>query len=83
MIFRAALVAVAVAVAAPILGTALPSAVAGMPRVMVMVDEKNLGAYTTAESEKVITQHLLSQGLDIVDAEMVRTSTDREKSSRE
>jgi hypothetical protein len=46
---------------------------------MVMVDEKNLGAYTTAEAEKVITQHLLARGLDIVDAEMVRTSIDRDK----
>lgn len=62
-----------------ILATGLPAAVAGTPRIMVMVDEKNLGAYTTAESEMVVTQYLLGQGLDIVDAEMVRTSIDRDK----
>jgi hypothetical protein len=67
------------AAAISILGAGLPAAVAGTPRVMVMIDEKNLGAYTTAESEKVITQHLLARGLDIVDAEMVRTSIDRDK----
>ena len=61
------------------LGAGLPAAVAGTPRIMVMVDEKNLGAYTTAESEKVVTRYLLAQGLDIVDAEMVRTSIDRDK----
>jgi hypothetical protein len=67
------------AVVISILGADLPASLAGTPRVMVMVDEKNLGAYTTAEAEKVITQHLLAQGLNIVDAEMVRTSIDRDK----
>jgi hypothetical protein len=62
-----------------ILGADVPASFAGTPRVMVMIDEKNLGAYTTAEAEKVITQHLLAQGVNIVDAEMVRTSIDRDK----
>ncbi len=75
MIVRAALLGLAIS----IIGTGLPAAVAGTPRIMVMVDEKNLGAYTTAEAEKVVTQHLLARGLNIVDAEMVRTSIDRDK----
>jgi hypothetical protein len=62
-----------------ILATGIPTSAAGTPRFMVMVDEKNLGAYTTAESEMVVTRYLLAQGLDIVDAEMVRTSIDRDK----
>jgi hypothetical protein len=72
---RIALLAVVIFV----LGAGLPVSFAGTPRIMVMVDEKNLGAYTTAESEKVIAQHLLAQGVSVVDAEMVRTSTDRDK----
>jgi hypothetical protein len=72
---RIALLAVVIFV----LGAGLPVSFAGTPRIMVMVDEKNLGAYTTAESEKVVTQYLLSQGLDVVDAEMVRASIDRDK----
>jgi hypothetical protein len=72
---RIALLAVVIFV----LGAGLPVSFAGTPRIMVMVDEKNLGAYTTAESEKVIAQHLLAQGVSVVDAEMVRTSIDRDK----
>jgi hypothetical protein len=76
--FDAGKAAALLAAAISILWAGLPAA-AGTPRVMVMIDEKNLGAYTTAESEKVITQHLLDRGFDIVDAEMVRTSIDRDK----
>ena len=49
------------------------------PRFMVIIDEKNLGAYNVAEAEKVITEYLMSNGLDVVDTELVKTNIDRDK----
>jgi hypothetical protein len=49
------------------------------PRFMVMINEKNLGAYSVSEAENVITSYLLSKGLDVVDMELVKTNIDRDK----
>ena len=49
------------------------------PRFMVMIDEKNLGTHNVAEAEKVVSEFLMSKGLQVVDAEMVRTNIDRDK----
>jgi len=52
---------------------------ASMPRFMVMINEKNLGAYNVSEAENVITNYLLSKGLDVVDMELIKTNIDRDK----
>jgi len=49
------------------------------PRFMVLVIEKNLGTYSVAESENVITEYLLSKGMDVVDSELIKTNIDRDK----
>jgi len=52
---------------------------ASAPRFMVMINEKNLGAYNVSEAENVITNYLLSKGFDVVDMELVKTNIDRDK----
>jgi hypothetical protein len=49
------------------------------PRFMILINEKSLGTYSVAESENVITEYLLSQGLDVVDSELIKTNIDRDK----
>jgi len=49
------------------------------PRVMVLVEEKNLGTYSISEAERVITQTLLDKGIEVVDADFVKSSTTRDK----
>lgn len=60
-------------------GTAIGWARDAAPRFMIMIEEKNLGAYTVNEVEKVITDYLMSKGLEVVDAELIRTNVDRDK----
>lgn len=54
-------------------------AAAPLPRVMVLVEEKNLGTYSVSEAERVITQALLDQGIEVVDADFVKSSVNRDK----
>jgi hypothetical protein len=49
------------------------------PRFMIMIEEKNLGTYTVDEAEKVITEYLMANGMDVVDAELIKTNVDRDK----
>lgn len=49
------------------------------PRFMVMIEEKNLGTYTVDEAEKVITAYLMANGMEVVDAELIKTNVDRDK----
>lgn len=49
------------------------------PRFMVLVEERNLGSYPVAEAERVIIEHLLQKGLEVVDAELMKTNLDRDK----
>ncbi len=49
------------------------------PRFMVMIEEKNLGTYTVDEAEKVITEYLMANGMEVVDAELIKTNVDRDK----
>lgn len=46
----------------------------GMPRVMVLVDEKNLGSIPTSEVEAMAVKELLNRGFAAVDQEMVRAN---------
>jgi len=46
---------------------------------MVMINEKNLGAYTVSEAENVITEYLISNGYSVVDTELIKTNIDRDK----
>ena len=50
-----------------------------LPRFMVMINEKNLGAYTVSEAENVITEYLISKGYSVVDTELIKTNIDRDK----
>lgn len=52
---------------------------ANAPRFMVLIDEKNIGAYQMDETEKVVNEYLVDQGLEVVDAELVRSKLDRDK----
>jgi hypothetical protein len=52
---------------------------APLPRVMVLMSEKNLGTYSVSEAERVITEALLNRGVEVIDADMVRTSVNRDK----
>ena len=49
------------------------------PRFMIMIEEKNLGTYTVDEAEKVITAYLMANGMEVVDAELIKTNVDRDK----
>lgn len=49
------------------------------PRFMIMIDEKNLGTYSIAEAEKMITEYLMSRGVEVVDSELIKTNIDRDK----
>ena len=50
-----------------------------MPRFMVMIEERNLGTYQVNEAEKVITECLMSKGLEIIDADLIKTNVERDK----
>jgi hypothetical protein len=50
-----------------------------MPRFMVMIEERNLGTYQVNEAEKVVTEFLMSKGLEVIDAELIKTNVDRDK----
>jgi hypothetical protein len=50
-----------------------------VPRFMIMIDEKNLGTYTVDEAEKVTTEYLMANGMEVVDAELIKTNMDRDK----
>jgi len=49
------------------------------PRFMILINEKSLGTYSVAESENIITEYLLSKGLEVVDSELIKMNIDRDK----
>jgi hypothetical protein len=49
------------------------------PRFMVMIEERNLGTYQVNEAEKVVTEFLMSKGLEVIDTELIKTIVDRDK----
>jgi len=48
-------------------------------RFMIMIEEKNLGTYMVDEAEKVVTEYLMTHGMEVVDAELIKTNVDRDK----
>jgi hypothetical protein len=50
-----------------------------MPRVMILVDEKNLGAIATAEVETIAIARLLEKQVPVVDQDLVRTNLGRQQ----
>lgn len=57
-----------------LLGIVSHAIAGGMPRVMVLVDEKNLGSIPTSEVEAMAVKQLLERGFTTVDQEMVRVN---------
>lgn len=68
--FLAAALAVA-ALAAPAWG--------GSSRFMILITEKNMGAYSMDDAAQVFAQRLLASGAEVIDAELVKTSVTRDK----
>jgi hypothetical protein len=63
-----------------LLGISFPVWAEGaMPRFMVMIEERNLGTYQVNEAEKVVTEFLMSKGVEVIDAELIKTNLDRDK----
>lgn len=50
-----------------------------LPRVMILVDEKNLGAIATAEVETIAIARLLEKQVPVVDQDLVRTNLERQQ----
>ena len=48
-----------------------------LPRVMVLVDEKNLGTIATSEVESLLTARLIERRVPVVDQDMLRANTAR------
>ncbi len=53
------------------------AAPAALPRVMVLIDEKNLGTIATSEVESLLTARLLECQVPVVDQDMLRANTAR------
>lgn len=49
------------------------------PRVMLLIDEKNLGTIPTSEVEALAARMLLQNGLNVVDQEMVRANIKKDQ----
>jgi hypothetical protein len=70
------------ALAAAVLAAASGSAAATAtrpPKVMLLIDERNLGSVPTAEVEALVGEKLLAAGVELVDQEMVRSSLKRDR----
>lgn len=57
------------------------AAVAGAAsvRYMILINEKNMGAYSMGDAERVVTEYLLSKGAEVIDSELVKTNINRDK----
>ena len=79
--YRPTSLALAGLMALALLGPTAMSALAGMddPRVMLLIDEKNLGTIPTAEVEALAARLLLQEGLNVVDQEMVRANIKKDQ----
>ena len=56
-----------------------PGAIAKQMKIMLLVDEKNLGTIPTAEVESLGVRLLLDEGLQVVDQEMVRANVKKDQ----
>lgn len=55
------------------------SAGAASARYMILINEKNMGAYSMGDAERVVTEYLLSRGAEVIDSELVKTNINRDK----
>jgi len=49
------------------------------PRFMILIDEKNMGTYSMGDAEQVLDDYLITRGVEVVDAELVKTQVNRDK----
>ena len=49
------------------------------PWVMLLIDEKNIGAYNVHEAEMTIIQFLTEKGISVIDPDLVKTNIERDK----
>jgi len=49
------------------------------PSFMILINEKNMGAYSMGDAERVVTELLLAKGAEVIDSELVRTNLNRDK----
>jgi hypothetical protein len=49
------------------------------PRFMILIDEKNMGTYSMGDAEQVLDQYLIAKGVDVVDAELIKTQVNRDR----
>lgn len=70
-----------IALAALSLAILFNAAVAGAAsvRYMILINEKNMGAYSMGDAERVVTEYLLSKGAEVIDSELVKTNINRDK----
>ncbi len=59
--------------------SARAAAVPRLPRVMLLIDERNLGSVPTAEVEALTGERMLGAGLPMVDQDMVRSALKRDR----
>lgn len=49
------------------------------PRFMILIDEKNMGTYSMGDAEQVLDSYLIARGVEVVDAELIKTQVNRDK----
>ncbi len=62
---------------APARSSVAETAPSALPRVMVLVDEKNLGTIATSEVESLLMARLIERRVPVVDPDMLRANTAR------